>query len=139
MSAALRRFRELYDQFSPQQIARVEEIYAPTFAFRDPFHTISADYVKLRAYFTRVLTALDYSKFITEDEAVGADGAYVRWRWEWKRKPHHPIRSVPGVTHLRFAADERILEHHDLFDAAEGFYETLPVVGGILRSIKRRL
>jgi len=46
---------------------------------------------------------------------------------------------VPGVTHLRLAADGRVAEHTDLFDAAEGFYETLPVIGGALRAIKRRL
>jgi hypothetical protein len=27
----------------------------------------------------------------------------------------------------------------DLFDAAEGFYEALPVIGGALRAVKRRL
>jgi len=136
---ALVRFRRFYDEFSESWIARLEEVYTPGFAFRDPFHAIHGDYEALRGYFHRVLTALAETKFITEDSAIGSDGCYVRWRWEWRRRARDPRRVVPGVTHLRLAADGRVAEHTDLFDAAEGFYETLPVIGGALRAIKRRL
>jgi hypothetical protein len=138
-AAALTRFRQFYDQFSASWVARVEELYAPGFHFKDAFHTIDGDFGALRAYFGRVLTALAESRFIVEDTAVGGDGAYVRWRWEWRRKASHPLRVAPGVTHLRLADDGRILHHQDLFDAAEGFYEALPVVGGMLRAIKKRI
>lgn len=136
---ALTRFRRFYDEFGPAWIDRLEELYAPGFVFRDPFHRIDGDHAAMRAYFGKVLTALHASRFITEDAATGADGSYVRWRWEWQRKARHPLRTVPGVTHLRFAADGRITHHQDLFDAAEGFFETLPVIGGALRAIKRRM
>ena len=139
VAAALARFRAFYDGFSPAWIDRLEELYAPGFAFRDAFHVIEGDFAALRVYFQRVLTALAESKFIVDDVATGADGSYVRWRWVWRRRAKDPQRTVVGVTHLRFAADGRITHHADLFDAAEGFYETLPVVGGLLRAIKRRL
>lgn len=138
-SQALARFRRFYDEFGPAWIERLEELYAPGFAFRDAFHRIDGDFEQMRAYFSRILTALAESRFITEDAAIGGDGAYVRWRWEWRRRAKDPRRVVPGVTHLRLAADGRITHHTDLFDAAEGFYEALPVVGGMLRAIKRRL
>lgn len=136
---ALARFRQFYDEFSPAWIDRVEELYAPGFVFRDAFHTIEGDFDAMRAYFRRVLTALHSTRFVVEDTATGGDGSYVRWRWEWQRRARDPLRTVPGVTHLRFAGDGKITSHHDLFDAAEGFYEALPVVGGVLRAIKRRL
>lgn len=138
-TASLDRFRAFYDGFSAAWVDRVEELYAPDFEFRDAFHAVVGDYAVLRAYFTRVLTALAKSQFIVEDVATGGDGSYVRWRWEWARRAEDPLRIVPGVTHLRFAADGRIAYHRDLFDAAEGFYEALPVVGSLLRVIKRRV
>ena len=137
--AALARFRTFYDEFSETWIERVEELYAPGFVFRDPFHAIEGDFTALRTYFRRVLTALHVTRFVVEDVATGAHGSYVRWRWEWQRRARDPLRVVPGVTHLRFTADGAIVIHRDLFDAAEGFYEALPVVGGLLRTIKRRL
>jgi hypothetical protein len=135
---ALVRFRTFYDEFSERWIERLEELYAPGFVFRDAFHTVEGDFGVIRAYFRRVLT-LHTTRFVVEDIATGADGSYVRWRWEWQRRAKDPLRIVPGVTHLRFASDGKITSHQDLFDAAEGFYETLPIVGGVLRAIKRRL
>ena len=135
---ALARFRRFYDEFSAAWIERVEELYAPAFQFKDAFHAIEGDFPALRAYFTRVL-GLAETRFIVEDVATGADGSYVRWRWEWRRRAKDPRRTVPGVTHLQFDAHGKITHHTDLFDAAEGFYETLPIVGGVLRAIKKRL
>lgn len=136
---ALERFRAFYDGFSPAWIERLEELYAPGFSFRDAFHVIEGDFPALRAYLRRALTALAESRFLVDDVATGGDGSYVRWRWQWRRRAKDPVRVVVGVTHLRFAADGRITHHADLFDAAEGFYEALPVIGGLLRAIKRRI
>lgn len=136
---ALARFRRFYDTFSAAWVDRVEELYAPGFEFADAFHEIRGDHEALRAYFRRILTALAESRFVVEDLATGDDGSYVRWRWEWRRKASDPLRVVPGVTHLRFAADDRITYHRDLFDAAGGFYEALPGIGTVLRAIKKRI
>lgn len=137
-AAALARFRDFYDTFSPAWVARLEELYAPGFAFKDAFHAVDGDFAVLRTYFERVLKLAE-TRFVVEDVATGSEGSYVRWRWEWRRRAQDPRRVVPGVTHLRFASDGRITHHTDLFDAAEGFYETLPVVGAVLRMIKRRV
>lgn len=143
-SPEIQRFREMYDSFSEAWIDRVEEVYAPGFRVQDPFHTIVADFPKLRAYFRRALTGPAYTRFITEDDATGADGTYVRWRWEYKLRAKDPLRIVPGVTHLRFEKAEQpglpqVIYHRDLFDAAEGFYEVLPVLGTVLRAVKKRV
>lgn len=135
---ALARFRAFYETFAPAWLERLEELYAPGFQFRDAFHAVEGDFETLRAYFRRILTLVE-SRFVVEDLAKGSDGAYVRWRWEWKRKASEPRGVVPGVTHLRFDAEGRIVYHRDLFDAAEGVYERFPVLGSVLRAIKRRI
>ena len=138
--AALARLRRFYDEFSGAWIDRLEELYAPGFSFHDPFHGIQGDHAALRTYFRRVLEAdLADNRFIVEDTAQGADGAYLRWRWEWRRRHADALHRVPGMTHVRFDDDGRVLTHRDIFDAGEGFYEALPVLGGVLRAIKRRI
>ena len=136
---ALERFRHFYDEFSPAWIARLEELYAPGFSFRDPFHEVHGEFATLRKYFQRVLESLAVTKFHVEDVATGSDGSYVRWRWEWKRKDTDDLKTVPGVTHLRFDPSGKITHHQDLFDAAQGFYEALPIVGAALRAVRKRV
>ena len=79
--------------------------------------------------------ALPASVFVTEDEATGSDGVYVRWRWTYKLFAWSKEKTIPGVTHLRLR-DDKIIYHRDLFDAAVVF-EGVPVVGTAIRTSKR--
>jgi hypothetical protein len=38
-----------------------------------------------------------------------------------------------------FAADGRIARHRDYWDVAEELYEKVPLLGGLMRLVKRRL
>ena len=49
-----------------------------------------------------------------------------------------PFNEVRGVSHLVLAPDGRIAEHRDYWDAAEELYEKLPLLGGLMRWLKRR-
>jgi hypothetical protein len=46
---------------------------------------------------------------------------------------------IRGGTHLKLAADGRIALHRDYWDAAEELYEKLPLVGALMRWLKRRV
>ena len=43
-----------------------------------------------------------------------------------------------GGSHLRFDAQGRIALHRDYWDAAEELYEKLPVLGALMRWLKRQ-
>jgi hypothetical protein len=44
-----------------------------------------------------------------------------------------------GMSHLRLAADGRIAYQQDYWNAADGIYEHVPVLGAMIRMLKRRL
>jgi len=128
------RFRAFYDTFSAAWLPRLEELYAPGFVVEDPFRVFRGDFDEMRDYFKKVL-ALPASVFVTEDEATGSDGVYVRWRWTYKLFAWSKEKTIPGITHLRLR-DDKIVYHRDLFDAAIVF-EGVPVVGTAIRTSKR--
>jgi steroid delta-isomerase len=43
---------------------------------------------------------------------------------------------IPGASHIRFAADGRVVYHRDYWHAAEELYEKLPVLGILMRWLK---
>ena len=43
-----------------------------------------------------------------------------------------------GASHLELADDGRIAWHRDYWDPAEEVYEKLPLLGGLMRWLKRR-
>ena len=45
---------------------------------------------------------------------------------------------IHGASHLQFDDNGRVAVHRDYWDAAEELYEKLPVVGGLMRWLRRR-
>jgi hypothetical protein len=43
-----------------------------------------------------------------------------------------------GMSHIRFDAEDRVALYQDFWDSAAGLFEHVPVVGGLIRTIKRR-
>jgi hypothetical protein len=46
--------------------------------------------------------------------------------------------TIRGGTHLHFDAAGRVVLHRDYWDAAEELYEKLPLLGTLMRWLKRR-
>jgi hypothetical protein len=72
------------------------------------------------------------------DTHVNGQDAYVVWQMEAQFAPvrRTVISNTVGVTHLRFDDGGRIVLQQDFWDSAEGFYRHLPIVGGIINSIR---
>lgn len=69
------------------------------------------------------------------------DGADVYLIWQMLAT-FTPVRSpvtsnTIGMTHLRFDDAGRIVLHQDFWDASEGFYQHVPVLGSIIHRIRR--
>jgi hypothetical protein len=47
--------------------------------------------------------------------------------------------AIEGVSEVRFDAAELVVEHVDYWDPAAAVYERLPLLGGVLRGLRRRL
>ena len=46
-------------------------------------------------------------------------------------------RRVPGVSLLRL--DKKIIEHHDYYDLGAMVYEHIPLFGGVVKGVKKRI
>ena len=78
-------------------------------------------------------------RFVVTRTVAAGDDAFLTWdflfRLHGSRDREQVIR---GATHIQFAPDGRVAYHRDYWDAAEELYEKLPVLGGLMRFLKRR-
>ena len=82
------------------------------------------------------------SPIITIVETIAdASGAMLVWDLRYRAKGGRSARTerIHGASHLKFAGDGRIAYHRDYWDAAGELYERLPVVGALMRFLKRRI
>jgi len=74
-----------------------------------------------------------------DDVVIRQRNAYVRWSMSIITKQGtKPISSV-GMTHLQFNADRKIVTYQDYWDGIDGFYRTLPIIGGVLEMVRKKL
>ena len=133
---ALARFYETLSRESLKDIARV---YADDAYFKDPFNEVRG-LEKIRPLFDEMFVRLDDPRF-TIIEAIEQENSVVLiWDFEFRIKRLDPtrLRRIRGASHIRFAADGRVSFHRDYWDAAGELYEQLPVIGSLMRWLKKR-
>jgi hypothetical protein len=137
----IQAFIKLYDQLDDGSIdQQIAETYAERIYFNDTLVTIN-DRQNLLHYLKHAQQQLDAIKFkVLSVQDKGKD-AYVRWLMQTRFKligQDIDSQSI-GISHLRFNADDKIILHQDYWDSMQGFYQHLPLIGGVLRWIKNGL
>ena len=117
---------------------RVKETYAEPLYFNDTLHTYK-NVPDLARYLQKTADRLAKFEAQIDDVAVNGNEAYVRWTMAFQvNKNSQPMISV-GVTHLRFNEQGKIILHQDYWDGVEGLYRSVPVLGSMLKGVRKRL
>lgn len=138
--ARLERFARYFEGLSPDNLDRLYEVYAGDVHFVDPFSDFRG-VDTLRRVFEDMFDGMrDYRLTVDEAGMISADTGLVRWTMSGFVRPLGPEPwIVAGVSLIRFDAEGRVREHLDYWDAAGQMYERLPVIGWVLKRIRRRI
>ena len=132
------RLVEMFEAITPSSLARLGEFYADDASFKDPFNEVRG-VAAIEAIFAHMFAALEAPRFVVRDIVVQGDECFLTWDFLFRfRRLRGGEQRVRGASHLRFASDGRVAMHRDYWDAAEELYEKLPLVGALMRFLKRR-
>ena len=136
---AVERLVHFFEQLKPQDLNRLPEIYSPQAHFKDPFNEVQG-LAEIERIFAHMFEALDSPHFIVTERIVQDNKCFLVWdfRFRFKRFDTTSWQTVRGGTHLLFNEAGLVTLHRDYWDAAEELYEKLPLVGGLMRWLKRR-
>lgn len=127
-----------FEHLTRADLPRLGEIYTEGALFKDPFNEVEGQ-AAVQAVFAHMFDALDEPRFVVRDVIVQGDQCLLTWDFLFRfRRYRYELQTVRGASHLRFAADGRIAQHRDYWDAAEELYEKLPAIGVLMRWLKRR-
>ena len=136
--ARVARIVEAFETLTEANLARLPALYTPDAFFKDPFNEVRGT-AAIEGIFRHMFTALDAPRFVVRDIVVDGDQCFLTWDFLFRMKRFaRDEQCIRGGSHLRLAADGRIAMHRDYWDAAEELYEKLPVVGALMRWLKRR-
>ncbi len=139
MSEAFTRIIDFFEGLSPESVNRFGEFYTSDAYFKDPFNEVKG-LDDIQRIFRHMYVALESPHFVVTARVVDGNACFLTWDFKFRFKAYSPARDqvIRGTTHLKLASDGRIEFHRDYWDAAEELYEKLPVVGGLMRWLKKR-
>lgn len=136
--SATQRLIALYEQLSPAHLSRLDAHYAPDAHFKDPFNDVRG-VPAIAQIFAHMFATLEQPRFTVTQHFVQADQAVLAWEFRFRMRRWRPQveQCIHGATLVRFDARGRVALHRDYWDAAEELYEKLPVLGGLMRWLRR--
>lgn len=132
----LQRLLSWYETLSPQSLADIADYYAADAHFRDPFNDV-VGLAPIHAIFEHMFASTQAPRFVFQTRMLDGNQAFVTWRFDCVIRRR--LWQIQGSTYLRFDAAGLVLEHCDYWDAAQELYEKLPLIGPLLRLIKRTM
>jgi steroid Delta-isomerase len=135
-STALGSLIDWYETLTPETLARDAEFYARDAQFKDPFNDVRGR-AAIRRVFEHMFETTEAPRFRIVSRLAGEREAFVTWIFTFRALRRD--FAVRGATHLLFDGRGRVAVHRDYWDAAEELYARLPVVGALLRALRRRL
>jgi ketosteroid isomerase-like protein len=127
-----------YETLSRQSLAELGTVYTNDARFIDPFNEV-AGLEAIRAVFVHMFDGLDEPRFEILETITEGTQCFVSWNFHFRRHGRPGVWLIHGGSHLRFGADGRVALHRDHWDPAREIYERLPLLGMLLRWLRRSL
>lgn len=136
---AIARFNSFFADVTVESIrSQIDGFYAPDVYFNDTLKTLRGREA-VKEYFLRMQRHIEFVRGKTLDHSHSGASYYVRWILDVRYKGAKETVRTMGVTLLRFDESGRVILHQDFWDSSAGFYEHLPVLGGVMRWIKSKI
>lgn len=137
--AGIERIVSLFESFAPADVARLGIYYCDDAYFKDPFNEVRG-LVPIQRVYGHMFETLDQPRFVIVQQMAQGNECWLVWEFQFRFRSMLRGRAqvVRGATHLLLGADGKILSHRDYWDAAEELYEKLPVIGALMRWLKKR-
>lgn len=136
----LNKFVSFYTDLASMRAEELASIYSQDVTFIDPIGKHQG-IASVEAYFSKLLENAKHCQFTIQSKMTTNSGEHlVVWTMEYKTPKMNKgnIIKVEGLTLLKIRKD-KISFHRDYFDLGQMIYENVPLLGRIIKRIKRSL
>jgi len=133
------RFIEIatwFQALTPESLDVVGEIYASDAVFIDPFNDLKG-IASVRAVYQHMFDTLVRPRFVITKSVSVHQSGFMTWDFHFETRGQ--AMSISGSTHFELNDAGLITLHQDYWDPAQQLYEKIPVLGGVLRILRRKL
>lgn len=138
---ALAQFCTRFNKLDKNCTEILSQLYTQDVIFHDPLHRIEGR-GSLEQYFKALYENVTSCRFEFHQQALQGEIAFVSWTMHLshRRLAGGKAIAVEGCSVLCFPehAEGRVSRHRDHFDLGALLYENLPLLGPLVKGVKRR-
>ena len=136
---AFDRYAVFFEGLSPETVGELPALCAPDVRFRDPFNDVTG-IAPFRKVLDKMFEDTVTPRFKIIDRAVSGNVCYLRWDFTF-RSPGRRGQEwhIVGMSEVHFDDAGRVTAHLDHWDSGAQLYERLPIVGAVVRAVRRKL
>ena len=131
------RLVEAYVKLTRENLPALLALYDERASFKDPFNEVSGR-GSIERIFRQMFEELRSPRFVVLSVASEGDDAFLTWEFQFRRAGGQAM-TIHGATHVHYSSAGLVTVHRDYWDAAEELYAKLPLLGLLMRALRRRL
>jgi hypothetical protein len=137
--AAITELVAFFENLSPSSLTGIQRYYAPNARFKDPFNEVQG-VGAVAQIFLHMFDTLESPRFVVVERVVQGAQCFLTWEFHFRFKAMRKGQDqcILGASHLLLGPDGLVTLHRDYWDAAEELYEKLPLLGSLMRWLKRQ-
>jgi hypothetical protein len=136
MNDAVDRYIRFFEALAPISLHRLNDVFDSNARFKDPFNDVCG-IDGIRRVFEDMYEQCEAPRFTITDVACEGDTCFIGWTFYFRRRKSE--FAIEGVSRVRFGVSGRAVEHIDYWDPASQLYESIPLLGAVLKALRRRL
>ncbi len=139
-AAHIDKLISFYNNLSPETVLNVRDVYTADAYFKDPFNEFNgAD--RIEQIFRHMYRTLNDPRFVIRGWSGTDHDGFVIWDMHFRSRLMRGggEQTIHGVSHIRFDASGKVSYHRDYWDTGEELYAKLPVLGWIIRRLRRAM
>lgn len=136
LSIRARDIIEWFEELRPDTLDSIVTIYGPDAHFRDPFNDVSG-VASIRQIYAHMFESLENPAFTVTESVEQAERLCLVWvfRFGWRGR----LVEFEGTTWFDLDEQGLIRRHRDFWDVSQGVYERLPILGTVLRALRKKM
>lgn len=139
MISNAQKYVQFFDTLNKKTpLSEYKEFFDENSYFEDPFQKVIG-IEKIYNIF-QDMYAKFYKPRFEIHESVSQNGVtYIKWVFFYQMDEKSQVNSFVGVSRVVFNENGTVKEHVDFWDAGANVYEKIPLLGSVIRYIKRKI
>lgn len=113
-------------------------LFSENARFKDPFNDVTGAN-EIQRVFEHMFATTTNPRFHVHHHAITDDIAYLEWTFTTHIGKLKREFVVPGMSKVTFDTNGKVCEHIDYWDPAEHLFTHFPVIGALMRWLRRKL